>query len=418
MRKIAIVGGGQAGLILGIGLVDAGYTVTLFSDRTPEAILHGRPIGFPVLFDQALQIERDLKLNFWDQSFPGCEKVHNTLCDPDGNPALTLSYHLERPWQAVDQRLKFFEWMQVFVNRGGELIIQEMTLSQLEKCTQDYDLVIVATGRGILSTLFKRDAKRSTHDKPARRVIGGIYTGLQQEDSPPFKLTVLPSVGEIFQMPFYSNNQRSCAVCLEAYPDGVMDQFASIKNSQDLVRVSLSLIQQFTPWDYNTVKDMKLIDDNAWLAGAITPIVRQPIGQLPSGAIVMGIGDTVILNDPIAGQGANNAAKMAALVTQRVIEHGNRKFDAQWMQTVFDQFWTDSQHVNRFCDCLLAPQAHHQEILVTASQNPAVAKDYFDGVIHPPKLFPWFFEPEAAKHYLAQKSMATSNSRHKDDLAA
>ncbi len=32
MRKIAIIGAGQAGLHLGIGLVDAGYAVTLFSD--------------------------------------------------------------------------------------------------------------------------------------------------------------------------------------------------------------------------------------------------------------------------------------------------------------------------------------------------------------------------------------------------
>ncbi len=34
MRKIAIIGAGQAGLHLAISLVDAGYAVTLFSDRT------------------------------------------------------------------------------------------------------------------------------------------------------------------------------------------------------------------------------------------------------------------------------------------------------------------------------------------------------------------------------------------------
>jgi 2-polyprenyl-6-methoxyphenol hydroxylase-like FAD-dependent oxidoreductase len=39
MRRITIIGAGQAGLHLGIGLVDAGYEVTLFSDRTPKAIL-------------------------------------------------------------------------------------------------------------------------------------------------------------------------------------------------------------------------------------------------------------------------------------------------------------------------------------------------------------------------------------------
>jgi len=400
--------------------LSAGYTITLFSDRTSTAILHGRPIGFPILFDQALQIERDLELNLWDQPFPGCKSIRNTVCDPEGNPAFTLSYELERPWQAIDQRLKFFHWIQEFIDRGGEFAVQDMTLSDLEKCAQNYDLVIVAAGRGILSTLFERDANRSTHDKPARRVVGGLYTGLQQDEFPTFRLTVLPDIGEIFQMPFYSNNQYCHAVCFEAYPGGAMDRFASVKSGQELLQLSLETIQQFVPWKYEALKDMELIDDNAWLSGAITPTVRRPIAHLPSGAIVMGIGDTVILNDPIAGQGANNANKMAHLVTQRVIEHGDRKFDAEWMQAVFDEFWMDSQYANRLCDCLLAPQVHHQEILIAAVYNPEVAKDYFDGLRHPPSLFPWFFEPEAAKNYLMQKNItgATSNMSHENDLVA
>lgn len=418
MRKIAIIGAGQAGLILGTGLVDAGYTVTLFSDRTPEAILHGRPIGFPVLFDQALQIERDLELNFWDKPFPGCKKVHNILCNPDGSPALTLSYSFEQPWQAIDQRLKFFHWMHEFVARGGKLVFQEMALSDLEECAQNYDLVIVAAGKGMLSALFDRDPNRSTHDKPARRVTGGLYTGLKSNESPTFKLTVLPELGEVFLMPFYSDNQYSYAVCFEAHPGSAIDRSASVKSGQDVLKLTLETIQQFTPWNYDFVKDMKLIDDNAWLSGAITPTVRQPIGQLPSGAIVMAIGDTVILNDPIAGQGANNATKMADLVRQRVIEHGNRKFDAHWMQAVFDEFWNDSQHVNRLCDCLLAPEVYHQEILAAATQNPEIAKDYFNGFGHPPSLSPWFFEAEAAKTYLAQKSATVSSIDYENDLAA
>lgn len=40
-----------------------------------------------------------------------------------------------------------------------------------------------------------------------------------------------------------------------------------------------------------------------------------------------------------AGQGANNATKMAHLVKQRIIEHGNQPFDKFWMKQVFDQFW-------------------------------------------------------------------------------
>ncbi|MGH7963668.1 MAG: oxidoreductase, partial [Candidatus Binatia bacterium] len=46
MRRIAIVGSGQGGLQLGIGLLAQGYHVTLYSDRTAEQWLnHSRPNG-------------------------------------------------------------------------------------------------------------------------------------------------------------------------------------------------------------------------------------------------------------------------------------------------------------------------------------------------------------------------------------
>jgi 2-polyprenyl-6-methoxyphenol hydroxylase-like FAD-dependent oxidoreductase len=46
MRRIAIVGSGQGGLHLGIGLLAHGYKATLYSDRTVDQWLnHSRPNG-------------------------------------------------------------------------------------------------------------------------------------------------------------------------------------------------------------------------------------------------------------------------------------------------------------------------------------------------------------------------------------
>src|SRR6478672_4943236 len=42
MRKIAIVGAGQSGLQLALGLLQKGYEVTVISNRTPEQVLNGR----------------------------------------------------------------------------------------------------------------------------------------------------------------------------------------------------------------------------------------------------------------------------------------------------------------------------------------------------------------------------------------
>ncbi|MFB2772916.1 styrene monooxygenase/indole monooxygenase family protein [Pelatocladus sp. BLCC-F211] len=408
MRRIAIIGAGQAGLHLGIGLVDAGYAVTLFSDRTPEAILNGKPMGLPLLFPDALQLERNLGINFWDDEFLGCDRFRNHVCDPEGNVVLSVSSNLEQRWQSVDQRLKFFTWMHEFVNRGGELVIKAMTPQDLEECVQKYDLVVVAVGRGSFSTLFEKDAQKTKHHQPKRHIAGGLYTGLNKGeaiDYRTFRVTNLPGIGEMMQAPFYAKDKLPVyAVAFEAYPGGVMDQFSQVKSGQELLEISKKVIKQLRPCDYEIVKDMELVDDQAWVQGAITPIVRQPVGHLPSGAIVMGIGDAVILHDPIAAQGANNATKMAHLVKQRIIEHGNQRFDQSWMQGVFDEFWNYAQYTHTLTDCLLTPPDHMQELMAAMAQNREVLKDYLNGMNHPPTLAAWF-DAESSKKYLASKTL-------------
>ena len=39
MRKISLIGGGQCGLLLGFALLDKGYSVTLYTDRSAEQVL-------------------------------------------------------------------------------------------------------------------------------------------------------------------------------------------------------------------------------------------------------------------------------------------------------------------------------------------------------------------------------------------
>jgi 2-polyprenyl-6-methoxyphenol hydroxylase-like FAD-dependent oxidoreductase len=415
MRRIAIIGAGQAGLHLGISLVDAGYAVTLFSDRTPEAIFNGKPMGMPILFPDSLQLEQ--RLNFWDEEFSGSHLFRSEVIDPEGNLALTVSSPLEKPWQAVDQRLKFFMWMQEFVKIGGELVIRAMTLPDLEECAKNYDLVVVSAGRGSFSTLFERDAQKSKHDKPKRHISGTIATGLQGDpaDLRTSKMTIIPEVGEIVQIPFYSKDKFSAhVIAFEAYPGGAMDQFTHIQNGQELLEMGKKVMQQFKPWYYEAVKDMQLVDEQAWINGAITPTVRQPIGRLPSGATVMGIGDAVLLHDPLTGQGANSATKMAHLVKQRIIEHGNQRFDESWMQRVFDEFWNYAQYTHAFTDCLLSPPDYLLDIMVAMAENPEVTRDYLNGLNHPPSLSSWFFDAESAKEYLAQKkaNLEADNQQH------
>src|SRR5690606_36033142 len=88
MRSIAIVGGGHAGLQLGIGLRQRGYGVTIVTDRTPEEVRKGRIMSSQGMQRTALQHERDLGLAFWDDEAPRHDFIEFALRGDSGGREL------------------------------------------------------------------------------------------------------------------------------------------------------------------------------------------------------------------------------------------------------------------------------------------------------------------------------------------
>jgi 2-polyprenyl-6-methoxyphenol hydroxylase-like FAD-dependent oxidoreductase len=85
--NITIVGAGQSGLQLAIGLRAHGYDVRLVSDRTPEQIATGRVMSSQCMFGTALNHERGLGLNKWDNEVPPIEGMSFALtAPPSGGP--------------------------------------------------------------------------------------------------------------------------------------------------------------------------------------------------------------------------------------------------------------------------------------------------------------------------------------------
>jgi len=75
MRKIAIVGGGQSGLQLALGLLKNNYEVTVVSNRTADQIFNGHVTSSQFMFHDSLQNERDLGINFWEKECPRTEEL-------------------------------------------------------------------------------------------------------------------------------------------------------------------------------------------------------------------------------------------------------------------------------------------------------------------------------------------------------
>src|SRR5881398_632379 len=82
MRKILVVGAGQSGLQLALGLQSHGYEVTLMSNRTADEIRAGRVMSTQCMFDTALQHERDLQVNFWESQAPKIQGLGVSVAAP------------------------------------------------------------------------------------------------------------------------------------------------------------------------------------------------------------------------------------------------------------------------------------------------------------------------------------------------
>ena len=53
-RTIAIIGGGQAGLLLGVGLLDQGHQVSIYTNRDGASFWNGKVTSSQFIFDPKL----------------------------------------------------------------------------------------------------------------------------------------------------------------------------------------------------------------------------------------------------------------------------------------------------------------------------------------------------------------------------
>lgn len=406
MRKILVVGAGQAGLQLALGLQAQSYEVTLMSNRTADEVRDGRVMSTQCMFNTALQHERDLGINFWEDKAPRIEGLGVSVAAPDGSRPIDWVGRLEGYAQSVDQRVKMAGWMETFAERGGKLVIHGVAVSDLDYLARAYDLVLVAAGKGELVSMFRRDPSRSPYDVPQRALAVSYVHGLGPRPEHPDFLAVrcnlVPGVGEMFVMPTLTTSGPADILFWEGVPGGPLDVFEGVKDPHEHLALTLGLMERFLPWEYDRARKVELTDAGGTLSGRYAPTVRQPVGELPSGGLVLGVADVVVANDPLTGQGSNSAAKCAASYLASIVEHGDRPFDREWMQSAFDRYWNTAQHVTKWTNAMLAPPPEHVlQILGSGGVLQPVADRFANAFDNPADLEEWFFDPALAQSYLA-----------------
>lgn len=351
MRKIAIVGSGIIGLIAAHALRKHRYDVTLYSDRSADQWLNeSRPTGTAARFDMALQYERELGLNHWDDVAPRGEGVFLTFCPKLHNRLIDLRGRAPRPFQAVDLRLQCHRWMNDF---EGTLHIENVSAERVDAIAREHDLTIIAAGRAELCKLFPRDDARSTYHDAQRNLAMIVTTGgsMSVDGCPftPVKFEFLGTDGEAFFVP-YLHKDRGPAwnILFEPKPGSRMDRFTNAKSGEEVLAIAKEVVHQLFPWNDEWMAPMRLADPNGWLTGRVVPTVRKPVATLPSGHVVAALGDTAISYDPIAAQGANSGVKQARHLVTAIVARGDAPFDAPWLTETFDAFF--DEHARFACD--------------------------------------------------------------------
>jgi hypothetical protein len=412
MAQVSVVGAGTAGLIFAYALLRKGYDVTVYSDRTPEQWLnHSKPTGNAFLYGEVIDVERELGMDFWShRMFGGSGALLDTKPTIDGSERMVVAGSFGSYGSAIDMRMRIHRWLSDLESRGGKLVIEAVSPERADAIAATSDLTVLAAGRSDLARLVPRDPERSVYQEPQRHLAMAIVTGLQgwddRVDFTPVKFNIYGDSGEFFWAPFtHKTVGPSWCVPWEAKPGGRFDCFSDAKSGEEVVRTSRGLIQAYAPWEWGSVENMTYIEDDAhgWLVGRFSPTVRKPFGRLPSGALLMPLGDTAITFDPIGGQGANNANRMAKFMADAVVARGDKPFDEAWMIAVNGAWWEfHGRWAYAFNNILLEPLQEPAAIaLIECSRNRMFADQrFFSSFPRPHNFFPWIEDVGAVKQLI------------------
>jgi 2-polyprenyl-6-methoxyphenol hydroxylase-like FAD-dependent oxidoreductase len=139
------------------------------------------------------------------------------------------------------------------------------------------------------------------------------------------------------------------------------------------------------------------------LQGAITPTVRRAYAQLENGKFVLAMGDVHVVNDPLMGQGANAASHAAFVVGQAILED-SLAFGERWCQRTETRLWDSVSAATEWNNYMLQVPLplNVVQLLVTASQNKAIADMFADNFRAPSRNWDILASPERTAAFLQQ----------------
>jgi hypothetical protein len=317
-----------------------------------------------------------------------------------------------QPWSFVDMRIYQSALLEDFAGRGGRVEYRPVLAGDVPKLAQEFDLLVVASGRGSLVELFPRLQERSPYQHPQRLLFAAFLRGIADPEPFGMSYNISPGHGEIFNAPFYTFDGRVSNLLFEGIPGQAFEPVVQLRYDDDPKRfenVVLELLREHAPHVFARVNpdEFHITRPLDVLQGSVTPTVRQAYTTLPDGHCVLAIGDVHILNDPVTGQGANAASHAAWMTAEAIL--GGGPYGEDFCRRVEARIWEHSGPVTEWTNLMLQPPPPHVlGLMGAAAQNQAIADELISNFDDPAQNWAIFGSARGASEFLQRHGITQS----------
>lgn len=398
-KRIGIVGAGTAGLHLGLFLRQHDIDVTVYTDRKPDEYADLRLLNTVAHHSVTVQREVDLGVDQWPSREFGYFGHYYYV----GGPQPMRFYgDLAAPSRAVDYRLYQPMLMRTLEARGGTFCYEEVSADDLETLSEQYDLLVVCTGKNALGKLFDRQAEHSPFDKPQRALCVGLFKGIAESPIRAVTMSFSPGHGEMIEIPTLSFNGMATALVLENHIGGDLEILANTRyddNPRAFLDLLLDKLHKHHPSVAERI-DPQLFDlansPRDLLQGAVTPVFRNGHATLKNGKTIIGLGDVQATVDPVLGQGANMASHAAWILGEEITAQTvyDLRFCEHLERRRQDRVLCATRWTNFTLAALATLPPEFRAFLGVLSQNREMADEFTNNFNYPERQWDRFSSPE------------------------
>ncbi|GMA61322.1 styrene monooxygenase [Alicyclobacillus fastidiosus] len=374
------------------------FDVTIFTPQSADEVRTGRIRSTQVHFSSTIARERLYRMPTW----PNAQELTSVHVSVGGETFFAGS--LDKPAYSIDQRLYFSECMADLQRQGVHFVYAKVSSEQLSGMVESFDLVVDCTGRSGPVAPFPLDSSMPKIATPLRKCSVGYFLGVENAKPVGILAHILPGEGELFEIPALTEVGPVTILFVEAVPGGQLDVFHRAHHAQDFCSIMLDITESFFPEIRNrlTREQFSLCDDHAYLRVAVRSEVHIPYCEV-NGRFVVGCGDSVVLNDPITGQGDNTASYLTEQLFCALLDDASR----EWDETTFQSYWEKSKpyvnHVVSWSHAMLRPLPEHiLGMIMEGRTNQAVAD----------RIANWFRTPSSAYNDFFYKDEIHENGGH------